>query len=97
MDEGRTSAKIGEPASQALWEAYMMLRCLWLWVTPHEQGFIRIRGDAQGVLAAFVKRAARSPLLNAVTKEAALHLAVHFASLEGMRVWSELNECADSL
>lgn len=48
-------------------------------------------------LAAFVKRAARSPLLNAVTKEAALHLAVHFASLEGMRVWSELNECADSL
>lgn len=56
-DERRTGAKIGEPGSQALWEAYMMLRCLWLWVQPHEQGYIRICGDAQGVLAALVKNA----------------------------------------
>ena len=42
----------------------MMLRCLWTWVRATEQGCIRIRGDAQGILAALVKRAAKSPLLN---------------------------------
>ena len=42
MDEKKTGAMIGSPGSQALWEAYMMLRCLWAWVQPGEQGFIRI-------------------------------------------------------
>eukprot|EP00438_Fugacium_kawagutii_P014285 Skav215770 [mRNA] locus=scaffold106:569116:574315:+ [translate_table: standard] len=55
-DELRVGAKIGDPGSQALWEAYMALRCLWQWMTPHRQGFVRICGDAQGVLAAFIKR-----------------------------------------
>ena len=63
----------------------MMLRCLSTWVKREDQGFIRIRGDAQEVLAALAKRAAKSPLLNEVTKEAALHLAVHFASLEALQ------------
>ena len=74
-----------------------MLRCLSTWVKREDQGFIRIRGDAQEVLAALAKRAAKSPLLNEVTKEAALHLAVHFASLEALHLWSEQNEWADAL
>ena len=96
-DEQKTGATIGEPGSQALWEAYMMLRRLWARVTTNGQGYIRVRGDAQGVLAALVKRAAKSPLLNEVTKEAALHLAVHFASIEALHLWSEQNEWADAL
>lgn len=74
-----------------------MLSCFLAWAQPHEQGHIRLRGDAQGVLAALVKRAAKAPLLNEVTKEVALHLAVHSSSLEALHVWSELNECADTL
>ena len=49
------------------------------------------------MLAALVKRAAKSPLLNQVTKEVALHLAVHFASLEALHLWSEQNDWADAL
>lgn len=60
-DEKRLGAKIGDPASQALWESCVMLRCLWVWALPHEQGYIRARGDAHGVLAAFAKRSAASP------------------------------------
>lgn len=41
---------MGDPASQALWEAYMMLRCIWAWLTVQGQGYLRIRGDAQGML-----------------------------------------------
>ena len=96
-DEAKTGAVIGEPGSQALWEAYMMLRCLWACVKTGDQGYIRIRGDAQGVLFALVRRAAKAPLLNEVTKEAALRLAVHFASLEAPRLWSEQNVWADAL
>lgn len=44
-----------------------------------------------------MKRAAKAPLLNAVTKEVALHLAVHFASLEALHLWSEQNGWADAL
>ena len=96
-DEAKLGATIGSPGSQALWEAYMMLRCFWAWMTPAEQGFVRIRGDAQGALQALVKRAAISPLLNKVTKEVALHLAIHFTSLEALHVWSEDNKWADAL
>ena len=85
-DEEKTGARIGDPASQALWEAYMMLRCLWCWMKADTSGgFVRIRGDAQGVLAAFVKRSAKSPLLNNIVKEVSLHLARHLCSLEALQ------------
>ena len=97
-DEEKTGARIGDPASQALWEAYMMLRCLWCWMKADTSGgFVRIRGDAQGVLAAFVKRSAKSPLLNNIVKEVSLHLARHLCSLEALHLWSEQNEHADLL
>ena len=96
-DEKSLRAKIGSPGSQALWEAYMMLRCLWNWMTPEFQGYVRIRGDAEGVLMAFVKRSAISPLLNRVVREVTLHLAVNFRSLETLHVWSEDNTWADAI
>ena len=96
-DEKSLRAKIGSPGSQALWEAYMMLRCLWNWMTPELHGYVRIRGDAEGVLMAFVKRSAISPLLNRVVKEVTLHLAVNFRSLETLHVWSEDNTWADAI
>ena len=96
-DEKRLSARIGDPASQALWEAYMMLWCLWHWLEGEDQGFVRIRGDAQGVLSALIKRSAASPLLNNVVKEVALHLALHHQTLEAIHLWSESNVWADML
>lgn len=97
QDESLVGAKIGDPGSQALWEAYMMLKCVWQWLEPNRQGFIRIRGDAQGVLASLVKRSAHSPLLNKVVREMALYLARHFVALEALHVWSENNTWADQL
>ena len=96
-DEKVLGAKVGDPGSQALWEAYMMLRCLWHWMDGTSQGFIRIRGDAQGVLSAFVKRSAASPLLNLIVKEVALQLAIHHQTLEALHIWSETNLWADML
>ena len=85
-DERHLSARIGEPASQALWEAYMMLRCMWHWLRDEDQGFVRIRGDAQGVLSALIKRSAASPLLNNVVKEVASHLALRHQTLEAIHI-----------
>ena len=96
-DEARTGARIGDPGSQALWECYMMLRALWCWLKVESQGFVRIVGDAQGVLAALLKRSAKSPLLNLVVREVTLLLARNFRSLETIHVWSEHNEWADAL
>ena len=96
-DEARTGARIGDPGSQALWECYMMLRALWCWLKVESQGFVRIVGDAQGVLAALLKRSAKSPLLNLVVREVTLLLAWNFRSLETIHVWSEHNEWADAL
>ena len=98
-DELATGAKIGDPASQALWEAYMMLRCLCCWMVPGvtERGFVKIRRDAQGLLAAFLNRSAKSQLLNRIVKEVALHLAKHLCSVETLHIWSEQNGHADLL
>lgn len=96
-DEHHTGAKIGEAGSQALWECYMVLRALWCWMKPGVPGYVRVVGDAQGVLMALLKRSARSPLLNAVVREITLFLARDFRSLETMHVWSEYNEWADAL
>lgn len=93
-DEKRTGAKISDAGSQALWEAYMALRCLWQWMKP---SFVRIRGDAQGVLSAFIKGCSSTPLLNNVVKEVTLILAKHFTALQAVHVWSEANTWADEL
>ena len=76
----------------------MMLRCLWCWMKADSSGgFVKIRGDAQGVFAAFIKRSAKSPLFNNILKEVSLHLAQHLCSLEALHLWSEQNEHADLL
>lgn len=47
----------------------MVLRLLWCWLKPEIQGYVRIVGDAQGVLFALIKRSAKSLLLNIVVRE----------------------------
>ena len=96
-DEKLTGAKIGEAGSQAIWECYMLLRCLHCWMNAAMQGFVRVRGDAQGVLASVVKKSASAPLLNRVVREITLHLALNFTSIEALHVWSEDNIWADKL
>lgn len=97
QDEENTGGKIGDPGSQAIWECYMVLRSLWCWLKPGQQGFVRIRGDAKGVLSALLKRSAESPLLNVVVREITLVLAADFRSLETIHIWSEYNKLADAL
>ena len=97
LDEENTGGKIGDPGSQAIWECYMVLRSLWCWLKSGQQGFVRIRGDAQGVLSALLKRSAESPLLNVVVREITLVLAADFRSLETIHIWSEYNKLADAL
>ena len=75
----------------------MVLRSLWCWLKPNLQGFVRIVGDAEGVLNAVLRRSAKSPLLNLVVREITLFLARDFKSLETIHVWSEYNEWADAL
>ena len=96
-EEAKLQAKIGDPASQATWECYIVLRALWCWLTDRDQGFVRIRGDAEGVLAALLKRSSKSPLLNKVVVQITLTLARQFRALEALHVWSEQNVWADAL
>ena len=54
-------------------------------------------GDASGALASLVSLSARSPTLNLIAQEAALHLAPLGLELAGVHVWSEENVWADDL
>lgn len=38
-DEAKLGTKIGDAGSQAIWEAYMMLRCLWVWLDQDGWGY----------------------------------------------------------
>ena len=73
-DEKRLSAKRGDPASQAIWEAFMMLLALSTWVgmLPAGRVAIEFRGDAKGVLQSVMARRAKSLVLNLIIAEAQL-------------------------
>lgn len=96
-EEKMLGTKVGDPAGQALYEAYMALVAIRLWLCSNMQGRVQVIGDAQGVLIAFAKRAAGSPMLNKVTQELALLLGKNFLSLDGIHVYSEFNDDADAL
>lgn len=75
----------------------MLLRSLWHWLKNSDQGYVRVVGDAQGVLSALLKRASKTPLLNGLIKEITQWLAQQFRSVETLHVWSEYNFWPDSL
>ena len=88
---------IGIPDHQATWEAFAFAVALRTWVTPATQGQVTIIGDAAGVIGNLVSMRSRSPIINDVIKEVALHLAPLGLDLMGLHLWAEQNEQADQL
>ena len=87
----------GNPQGQARVEAYTLLIAINTWkkVLVEAQGRLAIRGDALGVLQGVVKMRARDPILNDITSEIALILALQGGDLRAAHVWSEENEICD--
>ena len=88
---------LGDPAGQPVWELYALLLALVRWRSPDTPGGISVLGDASGILAAAVKRAARAPLVSPLVQELALVLASDFRTLEAIHIFSEDNTAADAL
>ena len=90
-------ATIGNPESQAVWEAYALLLTFRAWthklaVAP---GNIFLCGDALGVLHDAIKMRARDKRVNSVIAEIALTIAPHGFELNALHVWSEWNGVCD--
>ena len=98
-DEKLLAAQRGDPASQAIWEAYAMLLALIVWVPHLPQGRckLQLRGDAQGVLQSVLVRRAKCPQINKIIAETQLALGATMYDLYAAHVWSEHNEVADCL
>ena len=87
---------IGDPGSQASWEALAFLIAVKLWV-GNVAGPIVVAGDAEGVLCDLVQLRGRSTEINEIAKEVALHLAPQGRDLAGLHLWGERNTIADQL
>ena len=96
-DEQLLGARIGDPAHQATWEAYMFLLAVRQFVSDDTRGSIAIVGDALGVWHNLIKMSSSSGDINCIAKELALFLAPLGHELVGIHVWSECNELADQL
>jgi len=98
-DEALLRAKRGDPGSQATWETYALLLAVEAWasVLARRFGTLELRGDAQGILQAVLKKRARSPIINILVAELQLCLASSMFDIFGSHVWSEDNEWADDL
>ena len=92
-------ARTGDPASQAIWEAFALLLAVATWRPLLEvvQGTLELRGDAQGVLQAVLSRRARCPTINLIIAEMQLVLGASMLDMFASHVWSEENEVADAL
>ena len=75
----------------------MALLAIRHFVSPTLRGRIILVGDAFGVWYSMVRVTARSPKINEIAKELALHLAPMGHELVGFHVWSEVNVMADAL
>ena len=96
-DELLLGARIGDPASQAVWEAFMVLLAVRHFVSARTRGKITVVGDALGVWHGLAKFSAKSPSINEVAKELAMYLAPLGHEICGIHVWSEANVLADAL
>ena len=90
-------ATIGDPGSQAVFEAFMFLLAVRHFVTIGLRGKVTVVGDALGVWYSLVKLASKAASINEIAKELALHLAPLGHELRGIHVWSEVNVLADAL
>ena len=90
-------AVVGDPGSQAIWEAFMFLLAVRQWLNLATRGRLTVRCDAEGVLLDLVQMRAKSAAINEIAKELALLLAPMGRELVGIHLWSENNELADAL
>jgi hypothetical protein len=90
-------AKIGDPGSQTIWEAFALFLSVKMWVTEDKLGPIIVVGDAEGVIYDIVQLRGRSPSINRVAKEVALLLAPQGRDLQGLHIWGERSTFADML
>ena len=98
-DERRLSAKRGDPASQARWEALALLLALSTWRARvlDEALPVHFVGDALGVLHGRTSLRARDPGVNAIAMEMALLLAPGGLELAATHLWSDQNSMTDAL
>ena len=91
------SATVGHEDFQARWEGLMLTVAVRTWVTDESIGRITVVSDAEGILCDLVNLKARSPVINSLAKEEAVHLASFLRELQGLQKWSECNTLADTL
>ena len=98
-DEKLLGTLRGDPASQAIWEAYAMVLALATWMPflPKGRCKLELRGDAQGVLQSVLARRAKCPQINKIIAETQLILGSTMYDLYAAHVWSEHNDVADCL
>ena len=74
----------------------MMFIAIRLWINDL-RGPLVVCGDAEGILADLVQFRAKSPMVNEIAKELALHLAPQGLTVAGIHIWGERNVLADEL
>ena len=99
QDELAAGGWIGDPGSQARWEAYAAISTFMLWKKPlfAAKGPITVVGDALGVLFGTTALHSKDVQINRLFMELALILAPTGRSVEAIHVWSEDNALADEL
>ena len=100
-EEDRTllGTTAGDPAAQALWEAYALLVavCTWEYRIRQSLGRLTLRGEAGGVLQAVACNRARDPRLNFFVAETNSVLGPTMHELSAVPWWSEQNHLCDLL
>jgi len=93
------TAKVGDPGSQARWEALAMLLAFRSWdsVIAKSSGMPIAFGDALGMLYGAARFRSKDPVLNKIFMEMALLFAPRGSTLEAVHIWSEENHIADAL
>ena len=99
QDELAAGGWIGDPGSQARWEAYAAISTFMLWNKPlfAAKGPITVVGDAIGVLFGTTALHSKDIQINRLFMELALILAPTGRAIEAIHVWSEDNALADQL
>ena len=97
--ERAANALIGDPGSQARWEAFAMISAIFLWedllFTP--QTDLLVVGDPLGVLDGAGKFRSKDPGINELFMELALVFGRHGSTIELIHIWSGDNYIADEL
>jgi hypothetical protein len=97
--EHLVQASIGDPGSQARWEALALLVAFRTWnpVVSASSGLPVVVGDALGMLYGAARFRSKDTQVNKIFMELALLAAPRGTTIEAMHVWSAENCLADTL